>query len=51
MSTTTIVSALLAGVITGLLGARAGVSMWITAIVGGCAGIAVGELSMWLGLP
>ena len=51
MNITGFVLAFPAGVISGVLGQRAGAPIWVNAIVGGCAGIAVLNLCLFLGLP
>jgi hypothetical protein len=51
MSITSIALSFMVGLITGILGARAGVPAHINAVVGACAGIAVMQLCYFFGLP
>jgi hypothetical protein len=51
MNVTGFVLAFPAGIVTGILGQRAGVPSWICAIVGACAGVAILQLSILLELP
>lgn len=51
MNITGLVLALPVGIVTGILGIRADVPVWITAIVSTGAAIAVLEFCIFMGLP
>ena len=51
MNITGLVLAFPAGLISGILGQRAGAPMWLNAIAGMCAAEAVLGLCIFLGLP